>query len=124
MSDLQCRSVGGVIIKIAYGEKIFEEHGTELVRLNAESLDIMTYAFEHLWLPNFFNFSMFQKHLLRLPNVITPTAQYLPSWFPGIQFPAYAARGKDLFTKTRNMGFNLVKGDVVRFTSSTPGCTS
>jgi hypothetical protein len=59
-SDLVYRSVGGVIIKIAYGEKIFEEHGKELVRLNAESLDIMTYAFEHLWLPNFFNFSMFQ----------------------------------------------------------------
>ncbi|PVF95229.1 cytochrome P450 [Serendipita vermifera] len=89
------QAVGGVIIKLAYGEKIFEEHGAELVKLNTESIELMTYSFQHQWLVNYIQIT-----------------QYLPSWVPGIQFHKYVARGQELFTSIRNVGFNLVKADV------------
>ncbi|CAG8726146.1 5594_t:CDS:2, partial [Acaulospora colombiana] len=40
------RSIGAVIIELAYGAKVFEEHGAELVKLNVESLDYLTWSFQ------------------------------------------------------------------------------
>jgi hypothetical protein len=41
-----------VIIELAYGANIFQEHGQELVELNTESLELMTWAFQQVWLPD------------------------------------------------------------------------
>ncbi|PVF95240.1 cytochrome P450 [Serendipita vermifera] len=89
------QSIGSVIIELAYGAKIFQEHGPELVKINTESMDLMTWSFQQFWLPDFFTLSRF-----------------LPSWIPGVQFPKYVARGQYLFGSVRNLAFNLVRKDM------------
>jgi hypothetical protein len=46
------RSIGAVIIELAYGQKVFREHGNELVEMNIEGLELMSWAFQQIWLPN------------------------------------------------------------------------
>jgi hypothetical protein len=41
-----------VVIELAYGANIFQEHGQELVKLNTESLTLMSWAFQQIWLPD------------------------------------------------------------------------
>jgi hypothetical protein len=52
-----CRCVGGVVVKLAYGEDIHRKYGTELIDLNTTSLTLVTWAFSQAWLPNIFPIS-------------------------------------------------------------------
>jgi hypothetical protein len=49
---------------------------------------------------------------------MTTLGRYLPSWIPGIQFPPYVARGQHLFGSIRNLGFDLVRKNIVSRQSS------
>ncbi|PVF95233.1 cytochrome P450 [Serendipita vermifera] len=91
-TELVFESIGAVIIKLAYGSKVYKEHGHELVKLNTESIDLMAWSFQQLWLPN-----------------ILPIARFLPSWVPGIQFPKYAKEGQRLFGGVRQKAFDIVQ---------------
>ncbi|PVF95239.1 cytochrome P450 [Serendipita vermifera] len=89
------RSIGAVVIELAFGEKVFKEHGSELVKINTQSIELVTWSFQQIWLPNIF-----------------PLSRFLPSWMPGIQFPHYVARGQHLFGNIRHLGFNLVQKNI------------
>lgn len=99
-SEIVLQSIGAVIIELAYGAKVFEEHGEELVKLNVESLDYLTWSFQQMWLPN-----------------IIPISRFLPSWIPGIRFPKYVAHGRELFGKFRYHGFNIVQKNIEQGTA-------
>ncbi|KIM33242.1 hypothetical protein M408DRAFT_151524 [Serendipita vermifera MAFF 305830] len=88
-------AVGAAVIKLAYGERVYQQHGEELTRLNVESVDLVTWVRMQLWLVNVF-----------------PIARFLPSWLPGLQFPKVVTKGKNLLRKLRHWGFSLVKQDV------------
>ncbi|PVF95231.1 cytochrome P450 [Serendipita vermifera] len=94
-TDMIFGSVGAVMIKLAYGEKVFREHGQELVKLNTESLEFMAWCFQQIWLPN-----------------LIPITRFLPSWVPGVQFPNYVTRGREMFSGMRHFAFDLVKKNV------------
>ncbi|PVF95243.1 cytochrome P450 [Serendipita vermifera] len=99
-ADIVFGSIGTVIIETAYGAKVVQEHGAELVKVNIEGLELLTWTFQQLWLPN-----------------ILPLTRFLPSWIPGIQFHKYAAHGQDLYGKIRRSGFDLVQKNIEQGTA-------
>jgi hypothetical protein len=48
------RAVGSVILKSGFGEKIYKEHGEEMIKLNTQRAELSTQVFPKLWLVNFF----------------------------------------------------------------------
>ncbi|KAG8833049.1 hypothetical protein FRC17_000115 [Serendipita sp. 399] len=88
-------AVGSVIIKIAYGDKIHREHGEELIKLNGELVESVTYAVSQIWLVNIF-----------------PWTRFFPSWTPGITFIEFASKARELSSKVRQWGFSLVQQDM------------
>ncbi|PVF95235.1 cytochrome P450 [Serendipita vermifera] len=93
-------SMGSVIIESAYGEKVFKEHGAELIKHNWESLSLMTWAYQQIWLPD-----------------LISLARFLPSWIPGIQFPEYRELGRRVFGYTRHVGLDLVQKEIEKGTA-------
>jgi hypothetical protein len=47
-------AVGSVILKSGFGEKIYKEHGEEMIKLNTQRAELSTTVFPKLWLVNFF----------------------------------------------------------------------
>jgi hypothetical protein len=47
-------SVGSFVVKLTYGEKVYEKHGEELIKLNTETLDLVTWALSQIWIVNLF----------------------------------------------------------------------
>lgn len=89
------KSVGAIIVKVGYGEKIYREHGEEMVELNKERSRQITLVFPKVWLVDIF-----------------PFLQYIPSWFPGATFRRIGNEGKKIGAKVRFWGFSLVEQDV------------
>jgi hypothetical protein len=50
-------SVGKVVITVAYGESVYNERGKELIQLNTEASDLVTYAISNGWLVDIVPFS-------------------------------------------------------------------
>jgi hypothetical protein len=44
------RAIGELLVKMVYGEKIFEERGQELIKVNTEGVTLVTWTFTQLWL--------------------------------------------------------------------------
>ncbi|KAG8830750.1 hypothetical protein FRC17_004285 [Serendipita sp. 399] len=88
-------ATGAVIIKLAYGDKVFREHGPELVDLNVKCVDMITWSLVQLWVVNIF-----------------PISRFLPSWFPGLKYPSFAKENGAMISKLRNWAYDLVKADV------------
>ncbi|PVG00533.1 cytochrome P450 [Serendipita vermifera] len=88
-------AVGAAITKVAYGQRIYEAHGSELIKLSTESIKLVLWTFSQPWLCN-----------------LLPITRSLPSWIPGLSFPEYARMGRQMFTKARYWAFGLVKEDV------------
>lgn len=44
------RAVGAAVIKMAYGERVYRQHGEELTHLNVESVELVTYIQTRIWL--------------------------------------------------------------------------
>lgn len=57
-------AVGAIIIKIAYGETIFEEHGKQLVDTNRTRSEVLTIVLQTFWLVDVFSFCKTLIHLL------------------------------------------------------------
>lgn len=90
-------TVAPLTIKMTYGSKIYEEHGKELADVNMEALEFITWCFSQVWIVN-----------------ILPISRLLPSWFPGLKYPAFAKKGRELVSAIRNRGFDLVKTEIER----------
>ncbi|PVF96176.1 cytochrome P450 [Serendipita vermifera] len=89
-------SVGTVIFKISYGEKIYREHGDELIRVNKRRIELATWAYPRVWLVNFL-----------------PFLQFIPAWFPGATFRRVGQEATRVCSKVRFLGFELVERDFV-----------
>jgi hypothetical protein len=50
------RAVGAIVITLAYGRGVYEDHGAELTVLNREALDQVTWMSRQLWLVEFMPF--------------------------------------------------------------------
>ncbi|PVF95234.1 cytochrome P450 [Serendipita vermifera] len=99
-TDLVLHSIGSVIIESAYGANVFKAHAPELLKLNTESLELMAWSFQQVWLPD-----------------ILPIGRFLPSWLPGIQFPKYRDLGRRLFAGIRQIGLDLVQNQIEKGTA-------
>jgi hypothetical protein len=114
--SITLRSIGAVIVELAYGANVFQRHGQELVELNTESLELATWAFTQIWLPDLLPIGellSLNTGILIIMPICPNIARFLPSWIPGLQFPGYIKRGKYLFDGVRNRGFDLVQKDNV-----------
>jgi hypothetical protein len=47
-------SSGGIIIQIGYGQRVYEDHGKDLMEINKKRTDITNAAFVRLWMVNTF----------------------------------------------------------------------
>jgi hypothetical protein len=113
------RSVGAIIVKVGYGEKIYQEHGAEMVETNKERSVMITLVFPKVWLVDLFPICeqsfrillvLFHPPLFENGNFLV---QYIPSWFPGATFRRVGNEGKKLGQKVRFWAFSLVEKDVV-----------
>ncbi|PVF92957.1 cytochrome P450 [Serendipita vermifera] len=77
-------TIGHMVTKITYGEKIWDEMGSDLVSWNVEVMDLINEAFFGSWLVDFFR-------ILR----------FVPDWIPGLRFKRLARDGTDLSDKVR-----------------------
>jgi hypothetical protein len=96
---------------------VFKEHGSELVKLNVESNELVIWSFTQVWLPNMIPLSKPRIQMIVIPECSpdhTFSGRFLPSWLPGIQFPSYVKRGQHLFGNIRNSAFNIVQRNIVR----------
>ncbi|CAG7852712.1 O-methylsterigmatocystin oxidoreductase Short=OMST oxidoreductase; AltName: Full=Aflatoxin B synthase; AltName: Full=Aflatoxin biosynthesis protein Q; AltName: Full=Cytochrome P450 64 [Serendipita indica DSM 11827] len=89
---LLMRVVGGILTTIAYGEKIYQDHGERLVAINTENIGLIAYAFTQIWSVDIF-----------------PPLRYLPTWIPGFTFPKIGARAYYLASQIRYWSFGAVK---------------
>lgn len=55
LSTVIPRSVGAFIIKMSYGEEVYNRHGAELVKLNTETLDLFASTMAQVWFVNAVN---------------------------------------------------------------------
>jgi hypothetical protein len=108
------RSIGSVIIELAYGEKVFKEHGPDLVKINTESMDLMMWSFQQVWLPNILPLSKSQRMWrAAVQGAEAVKGRFLPSWIPGIQFPKYVEQGQKLYGSIRYKAFDIVQKNIV-----------
>lgn len=57
-------AVGAVIIRAGYGDKIYQEHGKELVRLNRVRSEMISRVFQQFWLVDVFPIREYLIHIL------------------------------------------------------------
>jgi hypothetical protein len=112
LSDIVYSSIGFGIIRLAYGDQVAQQCGRELVAINSESMQLATWANSQVWLVNIIpiGLSLFIQMIPRLKPYI---ARFLPSWLPGLKFPAYAKQGRETFDKIRYWAFTQVKQETV-----------
>ncbi|PVF96174.1 cytochrome P450 [Serendipita vermifera] len=89
------KSIGSVIFRISYGNKMFEEHGEELTLANKKRAELSAWTYPRVWLVNFL-----------------PFLQYVPSWFPGATFRRIGLESTRLSSKVRFWIFELIEKDV------------
>ncbi|PVF92921.1 cytochrome P450 [Serendipita vermifera] len=94
-SPVVLKSVGAIVIVAGYGEKVYQEHGQELVDTSRQRSRMVTWVLTKVWLVDIF-----------------PILQYIPSWFPGASFHRVAKEGKHVVTKVRLWAFDMVEKDV------------
>ncbi|CAG8652712.1 10799_t:CDS:2, partial [Acaulospora colombiana] len=70
--------IGAIIVKFGYGEKIYQEHGEEMVELNKERSRQINLVLPKVWL-------------------------YIPSWFPGANFRRVGIEGTKTGTKVNGV---------------------
>ncbi|PVF96180.1 cytochrome P450 [Serendipita vermifera] len=92
------REIGALVIQCAYGEKVYREHGQDMVETNAARSKLTAVVFTRFWMVNVFPF----RHLV----------QYIPAWFPGAAFRRMSPEGTRLGKKVRFEGFNHVEKDL------------
>jgi hypothetical protein len=105
-------SLGFVVTRLAYGDQVAQRCGEELVALNSEGIWLATWANSQVWLVNIFPIGL-SLSVYMISVAETVIARFLPSWLPGLKFPAYAKRGKNLFDKLRYWAFSQVKHETV-----------
>ncbi|PVG01693.1 cytochrome P450 [Serendipita vermifera] len=72
------RALGRMIVKVTYGEQIWEEMGEELMQWNLTAVEQANEAFFAFWLVDMFHFcKSFGLDLL---------VRFIPDWVPGLQF--------------------------------------
>ncbi|PVF96183.1 cytochrome P450 [Serendipita vermifera] len=91
------KSVGSFIVRSSYGEKIYKEHGDELVATNKRRSEITTWVRGRFWMVDIF-----------------PFLRFIPAWFPGAKFRRIGLEGERLMKKIRYDAFNLVEADLAK----------
>ncbi|PVF91243.1 cytochrome P450 [Serendipita vermifera] len=80
--------MGEIIISMAYGRRIWNAHGPELVKLNNEAIDLVSKSFTQFWFVDIFNWMRF-----------------IPSWMPGAEFRRLGIYSTKLTTQIRERPF-------------------
>ena len=45
--------MGAIVIKLTYGDEIWQEYGAELVKLNVDAINLVATEFPRLWLVDY-----------------------------------------------------------------------
>ncbi|CAG7852162.1 O-methylsterigmatocystin oxidoreductase Short=OMST oxidoreductase; AltName: Full=Aflatoxin B synthase; AltName: Full=Aflatoxin biosynthesis protein Q; AltName: Full=Cytochrome P450 64 [Serendipita indica DSM 11827] len=88
--DTIVKSVALAIIELAYGQKMVEESGEQMIKQNQEAMSMLFHAFHHVWMVDFF-----------------PWLRFIPSWMPGAGFKRFAKKTKNMINTIRSAPFNL-----------------
>lgn len=75
---------------MGYGDRVYQAHGQELIRVNRERIELITWAFTQFWMvdvfplrkPHYFS----ARGTLMINIYLSPKVRFLPSWFPGARF--------------------------------------
>ncbi|KIM24678.1 hypothetical protein M408DRAFT_26799 [Serendipita vermifera MAFF 305830] len=85
-------AVGAVIIKLGYGDKIYQEHGKELIDLNVRRMKLINTTFAKFWMVDIF-----------------PSLRHIPAWFPGAGFRRLGQEATLLGKKARYWAFGMAE---------------
>ena len=80
------RALGRGIVEVAYGEKMLNLIGDELLSWNGEAMHLFEENFLKLWLVDIFNFRSSILLCLRTSFFHIHTVRFIPSWVPGAGF--------------------------------------
>lgn len=84
-------AVGAIVTRLGYGDKVYQTHGEELVRLNRNRIELITWAFTQFWMVDVF-----------------PLLRFIPSWFPGANFRKIGKKATCMATKIRFWPYEMV----------------
>ncbi|PVF96202.1 cytochrome P450 [Serendipita vermifera] len=82
------KNVGAIIIRVAYGDSIYKAHGEELIHLNHEALNLITWAAVRFWLIDYFK-----------------SLHNLPDWIP-LPFKKVGNKGREMLRKMQMWPWN------------------
>jgi hypothetical protein len=51
---LSLSTVGAIVAKLGYGEKVYQAHGEELVGINRQRIELITWVFTQFWMVDVF----------------------------------------------------------------------
>lgn len=86
--EVLTQAVASVIIRVAYGDGVFEEIGENLIELNTATVRQMNWVAGQFWLVEYL-----------------PILKYLPDWTPGAEFKLVAKEGYELQNAIRHWPF-------------------
>jgi hypothetical protein len=84
-----------MVVKITYGERIWEEMGSELTNWNLSAVAMASEAMYTFWPVDIFRFCKLQNHAFLTGSIVLSlntetnrlqTVRFLPEWTPGVQF--------------------------------------
>ncbi|PVF92510.1 cytochrome P450 [Serendipita vermifera] len=78
------QSCGEIIISVAYGQRMWQDHGEELLALNKDAMGIFDKTFDRFWFVDIF-----------------PWMRFIPSWMPGAEFRRRGIYSTQLATRIR-----------------------
>ncbi|CCA72716.1 related to O-methylsterigmatocystin oxidoreductase [Serendipita indica DSM 11827] len=84
---VKCTAIA--MIELAYGQKMVEENGEQMLKQNHEAMNMLFLGFQRIWMVNFF-----------------PWLRYVPSWMPGAGFKQIAKETREMVQAIRSGPFN------------------
>ncbi|CAG7852711.1 SubName: Full=Related to cytochrome P450 CYP2 subfamily-Aspergillus oryzae {ECO:0000313/EMBL:CCA75382.1} [Serendipita indica DSM 11827] len=103
------QTIGALLTTIAYGDKVYQHHGKDLVSIDTEAMNLLTAVFTQLWLVDVIPLGLLKS--------APYSARYIPAWFPGASFKVLGLRGKYLSTMIRYWAYGMVEDAVARGTA-------
>jgi len=88
-------AVGAIVTKLGYGDNVYQAHGEELVRVNRQRIELITWAFTKFWMVDVF-----------------PLLRFIPSWFPGANFRKIGETGTRQAKQIRFWPYEMVHNAV------------
>lgn len=120
---LVTHAIASIIVRITYGDGVFDETGEELIKLNTETVRQLSWVAGQFFLVEYLPFreplSIDASHCNEANLRKQTLVRHLPEWTPGAQFKKVARTGFDFQRRIRFEGWSKATEHQLRGTLGT-----